>query len=137
MKKTFKTIALLSMTGLMAISCQKEPIVEPQATIETTPYEHRVIYTLDGMDYQISFSSDEEWLLYLDHLIALAESGRSVGFRRAETRVSTKQTREIVTYTTNNRKDADAWAASMEDNGYEVSITYDKKTGIYTCTAIK
>lgn len=136
MKKTFKTIALFSVLGLVAVSCQQEPMVE-LTTIASSPYEHCVVYAYDGMNHQLSFTSEEDWLLFLDQLFALAESGKPVTICNAESRVSTKQTRKIVTYTTENRKDAYTWASSMEAEGYRVSISYDKTTGIYTCTAIK
>ena len=44
--------------------------------------------------------------------------------------------KEVVTYTTSNQEDAYAWADSMINKGYTVTVKYDKKSGLYTCTAI-
>ena len=98
---------------------------------------HDVVYTVDGVRYTASFSSEAEWQAFLDRLFALAEEGRSVSFRNAGSPVSTKENREIVTYSTQNKAEAEAWAKAMGLEGYNVTIDYEQTTGIYTCTAIK
>ena len=60
-----------------------------------------------------------------------------MSFHNAEVSVSTKQNREIVTYTTQDWNDAKTWAITMEKKGYNVRIDFDEHTGIYTCTAVR
>ena len=47
-----------------------------------------------------------------------------------------EKTREVLTFTTSNQKEAEKWCADRAAEGYAVNMEYDKRTGIYTCTAI-
>ena len=70
-------------------------------------------------------------------MFALAEEGYSVSFRDIESTNVVRCTKEIVTYTSRNKNEAIAWADAMEKDGYEVHISFDSTTGVYTCTAVK
>ena len=50
---------------------------------------------------------------------------------------SPNSSKETVTFTTSDADEATIGAKNMYDNGYTVTISYDKKTGIYTCIAVK
>jgi len=137
MKKVIRTVALFAVLSMVAVGCQKETITDWQANMVMPSETHNVVYTVDGTTYTASFSSEVEWLAFLDRLFALAEEGRSVSFRNAESPVNTKQNREIVTYTTRDKADAENWADVMQKGGYRVRIDFDEHTGIYTCTAVR
>ena len=137
MKKVFRTVALLAALSMVAVGCQKETFNDPQTQMVMPSETHDVVYTVDGVSYTASFSSEAEWQAFLDRLFALAEEGRSVSFRNAGSPVSTKENREIVTYSTQDKAEALAWADAMRKAGYDVHIVFDENTGIYTCTAIK
>ena len=69
-------------------------------------------------------------------MFALAESGHRVGFRLENASSQVAFTKDVVTYTTTNHDDAYKWAEIMGGKGYSVTIEYDPRTGVYTCTAI-
>lgn len=137
MKKVFKTIALVSIIGLTATSCQKEQTTFPQGTAEQIGYKHTVLYSVDGISQSVTFNTDEEWLEFLHQLFIWAEEGHQVTFRNAEASNNTIASKEKVVYETSNKKEAEEWAFAMEEAGYSVSVSYDSNTGIYTCIAIK
>lgn len=136
MKQTFRTVALLAVLGLTAVSCQKETLVDnhnPEVSYAKTSYT--VSYTVDGVTTQVTLVGETAWSSFLDWLFALAEEGHSVSFfiDGQEQSIS----REVVTYSTQDYDDAKAWAESMSKKGYVVSIDFDKTTLTYICTAVK
>ena len=137
MKKVIRTVALITVLGMVATGCQKETFADWQANIVMPSETLNVVYTVDRTTYSASFGNELEWLAFLDRLFALAEEGRSVSFRDAGSPVNAKQNREVVTYTTRDKSDAEKWADVMQKKGYDVSIDFDANTGVYTCTAVK
>lgn len=138
MKKTIRTVAFIAVFGMVATACQKEPMLNLQTATINEETAINVTYTVDGMTSQASFSSDEEWQTFLSQLFVWAVEGRSVVFCNAETMVvNTKQTREIVTFTTTNENEAGKWADDMRKEGYKVYITFDSESGIFTCIAVR
>lgn len=138
MKKNVKRVAMIALLSIAAIGCQKENLNVPLMVSEFTETScSEIVYAIDGETHQISFNSEEEWLAFLDYLFSKAEEGRVVRFTDARTTVCTKQSREIVTHETRDKQDAEAWAESMRKKKYDVYISYDSSTGIYTCIATK
>lgn len=136
MNKTVKTVALLSILGLTATSCQKENLVEsynPTATETVATYT--VCYTIDGVTTQITIVGETAWNDFLEWLFALAEEGHSVNF--FQTNRVCSQSKETVTYSTPDKKKAIAWATEMSNAGYQVTIVFDENSQVYVCTAIK
>ena len=134
MKKTLKTVALLSVMSLTAVSCQKETLITPQGIFENVS-TYTLCYTIDGETSQITLVGEVAWNEFVERLIALAEEGHSVSFRQNnQTRSMSK---EKVIYTTHDHDDAVAWAVGMAKQGYEVTIDFDEATHTYTCIAIK
>ena len=131
MKKVIKTVALLGMLSLAATGCMKENVANPVAT--TTGYE--LAYTTGSYYGHENLNSDEEWSLFLDRMFALAKEGYEVTIIGNNSSVSSAK--EVVTYTTTSEEDAKNWTKNMVQQGYDVSISYDDRTGVYTCIAIK
>ena len=136
MKLKFRTVALLAVLSIAAVSCEKENIVDNAATTGEVASMQMVTYTVDGVTSQVVVLSEDAWNDFLDWMFALAEEGHRVSFRRgvASERIAAKET---ITYTTSDQQDAYMWANQMVSQGYLVTVDYDKKTGIYTCIAIK
>lgn len=137
MKKVTITIALLAVLSTLAVSCQKEKDFD-LAQIEAEQITiYKVSYTIDGTTYHIILRSDDAWHDFLERMVALAEEGHRVSFRNENTSSQVSSSKEIITYTTTNHDDALKWAEKKVNEGYFVTIEFDKRTGIYTCTAIK
>lgn len=136
MKITFKKVALLAVLSLAAVSCQKETLIDPVSIACEEAAVKTVVYTVDGESYQMTISDEASWNAFLDWLFALAEEGHTVSFRLTNT-MQRSATKETVTFTTNNKEEAFAWANDMVLNGYQVTVQYDEGTGYYKCIAVK
>lgn len=137
MRKTFTTIALFAVLGTLAVSCQKENINDETSIVAENDTVYTVSYSVDGVTYQITLTGDDAWHDFMNRMFALAEEGHEVSFRNEETASSIVSAKEVVTYSTKNRDEAFSWAETMAYEGYTVTISFDKKTGVYTCEAVK
>ena len=134
MKKKIKTVALLAVLGLTATGCQKEnmlPLSGNEQTMETI----QVVYSINGEVFQTTLS-ESEWDAFLERMMALAREGYEVSFSKNRSSL-TSQSKEIVTFVTTSEQKAHAWSNEMLNQGYEVTISYNQKTGEYTCIATR
>ena len=136
MNKTIRTVAVFAVLGMMAVSCQKEQVIDPQINVTEANAMYTIHYTIDGVSYTEIINGEASWHQFLLKMFALAREGHRVTFcDSSQSGVSVSK--EVVTYTTTSEDDAIEWASKMIADGYSVDIEYDKRTGIYTCTAIK
>ncbi len=136
MKIKFKNVALFTVLSLMAVGCQKETIVEPvDAQIQQATEIRHVTYTIDGVTMYTTIRGEQNWRDFIDWITRLAEEGHSVSFRNENTYSNSQHSKDTVVFTTKDRDKAIAWSIEMTEQGYEVSVTYNETTGIYTCTA--
>lgn len=137
MRKIFITIALFAVLGTLAVSCQKENIIDDTCVVAENGTVYTVSYSVDGATHHITLIGEDAWHDFLNRMFALAEEGHEVSLRNEDRASRVLSSKDVVTYTTTNRDDAYAWADKMSDEGYAVTIRFDKETGIYTCNAIK
>lgn len=137
MKKTFTTIALLAVLGTMAVSCQKENIIDETFVTTEKSTVYIVSYTIDGVAHQVTLTGDDAWHDFLHHMLALAEEGHAVSFRNESAASRDAAHKETVTYTTTSHDDACSWADKMANNGYTVTVLYNEDEGVYICVATK
>ena len=135
MIKTVKTVALFMLLGTLAVSCQKENMVEPNATEAQACTVRAVSYTIDGVEHITVLHGDEEWDAFLSWMLALSKEGREVSYRNLSATISTTQSKEVITYTTTSEEDAIAWGKKMGDAGYEVTIVFDSDLKAWVCIA--
>ena len=134
MNRTVKTVALLTVLTLAATACQKENDVLPIGTEQTTETLH-VVYSINGEVFYATLS-ESEWDAFVERMLALAREGYEVSFSKNGNSLSS-QSKEKVTFVTNNKQEAYNWAHDMSNQGYVVTITYDEAAGEYTCVAYK
>ena len=138
MKVHFKYATLFTVLSLLAVSCQKEEIVEPMnAQIQQSVTVRNITYTIDGVTMYTTICGEQNWRSFVEWLFTLAEEGHQVCFRNENLYNNQQHSKDTVVYTTTDKNKANAWAAAMIEDGYDVSIEYDRLTGIYTCTAVK
>ena len=113
MRKTFTTIALLAMLGTLAVSCQKENIIDETSIVAENGTVYTVGYSIDGVTHQITLVGDEAWHDFLSRMFASAEEGREISFRNEESASRIVSAKEVVTYSTKNREEAVTWAEAM------------------------
>jgi len=135
MKKTFIAVALLMVLGTMTIGCQKENLMNNEATASEIAATRTVVYTVNGKTQQITLVGDKAWHEFVNHLMALSREGNSVSFRDANAKQSASK--ETLTYTTADKDAAAAWCVDRYNEGYTVYMNYDEDLGVYVCTAIK
>lgn len=136
MNKTIRTVAVFAVLSMMAVSCQKEQVIDPQINVTEATAMYTIHYTVDGVLYTTIINDETTWHQFLLRMFALAREGHRVTFRDSS-QSGVSVSKEVVTYTTTSEDDAIEWASKMIADGYSVDIEYDKRTGIYTCTAIK
>ena len=135
MKRIVKTVALFMLLGTLAVSCQKETLVESNATEAQVCTVRTVAYTIDGVDHLTVLHGDEEWDAFLSWMLALSKEGRQVSFRNPNASSATTQAKEVITYTTTSEEDAKTWTNKMFENGYTVFYYFDEDLKAWVCIA--
>lgn len=137
MKKKIITITMLAMLSAGLSSCQKETF-----DIETTVPSARetvlktVYYSVDGKQFRRTLANEQELQELHEWLFSLAREGHRIEIRDANTPV-VNFSKDVQTFVTTNQEEAIKWCQKMEGEHYIVTIVYDERTGIYTCTAIR
>ena len=131
------TVALFAVLGAMAVSCQKEMIVEP-VEANTEMGDHYLLnYSVDGVSQTIYLNGDEERMAFLRSLAALAREGHWVKVFDSNYSTGIPMTKETVVYRTSDENDAITWANKMMGDGYVVTMYFDTKSGEWVCIAEK
>lgn len=137
MKKTIRTVALIAVLGTMAVGCQKETIVEPQASVAEIGTVYTVQYAVDGVLHQETLIGEQAWSDFLHRMLALAEQGYEVTVINENSNSGAVSGKEVVTFSTSNQEEAFKWCAEMLHAGYAVTMTYDEERHMYNCVAVK
>lgn len=137
MKRRLKSIALLAALSFAAAGCQKEPIVEPSLQCQQNADIRNIRYSVDGMVMYVTIRGEKEWLSFLDRMVALTKDGHQVSIKCLNSSNEQALSKNVVTYTTDNERDAIAWCTKMIGEGYDVTMNYDEKSGKYICNAEK
>ena len=139
-----KTVLLtVALAGSMA-SCQKE---EFQSEMVVPSHEmsqknlahvsHTLRYWIDGVGYNASFTSEAEKSAYISYLIGLTLEGKEITIGGSQNPSLAPEADDKLTFTTSDKAQMDAWATEMRIKGYDVKITFDKESNLYTGTATK
>ena len=135
MKKTIKTVALIAVLGLGAAGCQKEQeTVLPDPSAEQTTI-YTVSYVVDGVVQETTLYGEQAWTDFLLGMFALAREGHFVCINGDN--VNATAAKETVVHTTQSEEDALNWSKQKIREGYVVNISYNPRTGVYTCTAVR
>ena len=144
-KVTIMKAVLLSvaMAGVMT-SCQKDEfqseMVLPSHEMSQKNLAHlntTLRYWIDGVGYSREFASQQEMNNYISYLISLTREGRTVIIQGSENPSYAPSEKDKLTFTTKDFDKMDVWALEMQGKGYDVEVTFNEKTGLYTGTATK
>lgn len=135
MKKQFISVALFAVLATMAVSCQKENLVEPLSATAEVGTVRTVLYTVDGIEHAVTLHGDDAWNTFVNNMLALTKQGHEIIIINENARVQRSLTKETLTFETTSESEANAWAREKADQGYIVTIKCDK--GLYTCVAVK
>ena len=139
-----KTVLLsVAMAGVIT-SCQKDEfqneMVLPSHEMSQKNLAHTnttLRYWIDGVGYSREFASQQEMDNYISYLISLTREGRTVIIQGSENPSYAPSENDKLTFTTKDRTEMKSWADKMTLSGYDVEITFDEETGLYTGTATK
>ena len=135
MKKTTKTVALLAVLSVAAVGCQKETIAVPQTGVESSETVYTVRYVINDVTHTETLIGEQAWADFLQRMMALAEEGYRITMSRSANSALYSDSKEVVTYTTKDKKKALAWINEMMEAGYMVTFSFNPQTGEYTCIA--
>ncbi len=138
MKKfNIKVLVLSVVLGSMAVSCQKDYSLENNEICQKNlaNVNLRLHYSIDGQVYQQTFDSKEDRENFISYLIGLTCEGRIIVIGGNSNPNYAPENKDTKTFTTSSKEEMDAWVNEMVEELYEVTVTFDKKTGLYTGTA--
>ena len=144
MKKRVITRTVLltaALAGTMA-SCQKEEfsseMVVPSHEMSQKLLAHQELtlrYWIDGVEHNQEYASQQEMDNYICYLIGLTREGKTIIIQGSENPSYAPAENDKLTFTTKDEDKMDAWTLEMRGKGYDVEITFDKETNLYTGTA--
>lgn len=128
MRKIFRTTVFFAAMAMMSTSCQKE-----NDNLLSARNCKQVQYTVAGVSHRVFLFYDEDWSLFLDSMVALTKEGYVVEIQGTPS-IAMKY-KETITYTTTSESEVKIWVNNMVSQGYDVTVSYDSNTGIFTCIA--
>ena len=132
-----KFIALALLLGGLLPACQKEEMVEQNYHAVENNQTATITYIIDNELYTAEIRNDREREELFSYLLLMAKEGHKVSCYDESKQEQTYGAKEKVTFTTTSEAEAKEWIKKMIKEGYEVQLTYDEKTGMYTCTATR
>ena len=140
-KKQIRIVLLgVALSGTMA-SCQKdefqsEILVSQEMSLKNKAHvSHTLQYWIDGVEYNASFTSEAEKSAYISYLIGLTLEGREITIGGSENPSMAPESSDKLTFKTSDEAEMGIWVNDMEKKGYNVTVSFDKETGLYTGTA--
>ena len=135
MKIKIISVALLTVLSTMAVSCQKENIMDntPESVVSEVC---TMQYAINGVTHSVIINNETEEQALMQYLLALAREGYEVNVYN-ESAYALSASKETITYTTKSEEDAAAWGLKKVKEGYNVTYGYNSKTGEYTCIATR
>lgn len=137
MSKTFKAVALCVVLGMVSVGCQKEDAVGVPSQVSDDENVRVICYTIDETAFQIELRGEGEWQVFFDNMCALAKNGHQVFFWNGNGSEQSFFSKETLTFTTADEKEANTWCDKKIAQGYKVGMTYDFKEGVFVCVAIR
>ncbi len=121
-----------------APSGSNQPANIPQGAIPTQQgqYSNTVAYIVNGDDFSATVTTEEEAMELSNILMDYAESGQHVCVGCAS-ESDTLAKNVLITFSSASKVEVTYWVSNMIRRGYAVTIDYDKKTGVYNCTAYR
>lgn len=137
MKINYLKIGILLVAfSIPMASCQKDDKTELFNLSQQESRVEVVTYSVNGVIHHAVIAGEQSMKELFDYLLALARNGETVCVFSGNQPIQASNAKDTVIYTTTDENDANRWAREMRNQGYQVEIKFDGKTGIYTCTAI-
>lgn len=134
MKKFTYSFLLIAAWCSLFSGCAKES-VQPidQQQVET---QYVVHYSIDGVQFTALITGQEDWQHLISSLLKLTKEGHRVAIKPYKVNKPVDASKEKVTFVSCNINEVTEWVTEMTDQGYDVTVYYNKETGEYTCIAV-
>lgn len=129
----FRPLALLAVLSIAAAGCQKDNALLQPSTTQTA--DTQIHYSFGNTAGSCSPQNDADWDDFLSYMLALAREGYVVTIHNDN--VVSISAKESITYVATEESDAIRWTKTKIKEGYHVTITYNKTSGVYNCIAVK
>lgn len=129
-------ISLALMLSAMLPSCEKESVSTHHVANVQEQDGILLNYLVNGKQYSSAIEDEAKLKVMLGNLIETAKEGQCVTILPDGSSVlMATDNNEPIVFQTSSEQEALAWTREMLHRGYEVNITYDRRTQIYTCVA--
>jgi hypothetical protein len=142
--RLLKTVLLGVAVAGVITSCQKDEMkndilvyheMSQKNLAQVNP--NTLTYWINGVEYQMEFSSLEEMQNYISYLLELTRQGYVITIKGSDNPSMAPAQSDKLTFETKDRIAMDAWALEMNLKGYTVTYSFGEGTGLYTGTATK
>lgn len=125
MRLRMKHIAIFAAVALLATACVP---VNPKNQSANEPAQ----YAIDGSTFTGNITNE-----FIYRMLDMAHEGHTVSFSSDTSHNKSTGVRATYTYSTRNREQAFRWARRMAQNGFTITVSYNKRTAEYNCRATK
>lgn len=139
MKKNMISVALFVVLATMAVSCQKENVMDfaSETAVSEVGTVYTVQYAVDGVLHSATIHNEAEEQALMQYLMALTREGHEVSIYDEEAYSHSVATKETQVHTTTSEANATAWTLQKIHEGYKVTTIHNTDTGEYTCIATR
>jgi len=130
-------VAVATAAAMLFPGCEKEGALVP-STGTARQYSHmKCQYLIDGVEIAASSGTENASDSLLAELFSRVRQGGVLTVKAQSGCVGSLDANgEPIVFTTPSEREALAWMQSMSEQGYDVTVTYNSKTRLYTCTAV-
>ena len=139
MKKNMIPVALFAVLATMAVSCQKENVLDfiSETAVSEASTVYTVQYAVDGVLHSATIHNEAEEQALMQYLMALTREGHEVSIYDEEAYSHSVATKETQVHTTTSEANATTWTLQKIHEGYKVTTIHNTDTGEYTCIATR
>jgi len=145
MKKQVILVALCAMMAMLAVSCQKESVIETLSSVAENGTVYTVQYIVHNSDELLSdpeintvtIHNEAEEQAFMQYILVLSREGKEVSFFDEEAGQYLMNAKDTEVHTTRSEADATDWSIQKVREGCKVTVGYDQSNGQYTCVATK
>ena len=134
MKKNMIPVALFAVLATMAVSCQKENVLDfvSETAVSEASTVYTVQYAVNGVLHSATIHNEAEEQALMQYLMALTREGHEVSIYDEEA-----YSHSVATKETTSEANATTWTLQKIHEGYKVTTIHNADTGEYTCIATR
>ena len=137
MKSRFYFVASATVAGMLLFGCEKESSTTPTISPILTNPPTELRYVVDGVENRAMYDTEYGADSLLTELFALVREGRALTLKaQIDLNDNVTENNEPIVFITSSEREAIAWTEQMSAQGYDVDVSYNPRTRLYTCIAV-